>query len=65
VVEVLSDLFSLPDALQVISGSSNCAAPPSSGFCADSNIAGVNVWSDISNNQVRKFVNPEFSRPRS
>jgi len=42
--------------LQAIQGGANCGAAPSTGFCADSSIAGVNVWSDITTTSVWKFV---------
>ena len=44
--------------IQVISGSGNCAAPPTGGFCSDASFAGVDVWSDLTNNQVWSFVDP-------
>ena len=44
-------------SLSVTRGTANCASPPSSGFCADTSIAGVNVWASVSNS-VWNFNNP-------
>merc|ERR1712176_1343130 len=41
----------------VTRGTANCAAPPSSGFCADSSSGSVNVFSAASNAQVWRFSN--------
>merc|ERR1712137_19940 len=37
-------------SLSVTRGAANCGATPSTGFCADPTRAGINVWSDVSNN---------------
>lgn len=36
--------------LTVTTGDANCAAPPTTGFCADATREGINVWSSITNN---------------
>jgi len=46
--------------LQSITGGANCGAAPSGGFCSDSSIAGVNVWSDITSSSVWKFVDSDL-----
>jgi len=44
-------------SLNVVKSVANCASPPSSGFCADSSRAGVNVWAEVSNS-VWAFDDP-------
>jgi len=43
--------------ITVTRGTANCAAPPSSGFCADTSSGSVNVFATASNAQVWRFSN--------
>jgi len=46
--------------LSVVLGTANCAAPPSTGFCADPTQEGVDVWSSISNPSVWSYIRPDL-----
>jgi len=46
--------------LSVELGSANCGAPPTTGFCADTDFEGVNVWTGITSSSVWSYVRSDW-----